>query len=363
MRRWRSGSPPPWWPSGEPWPPTDAYRRHARGRSRFLARLALLAVLTLALSGIGASTLVSLALHDLPQAARAGAAAALITVAVLAFAAAMRRVGLPLGDVVAAADRVALGDFSARVAERGPRFLRTVARAFNSMATRLQDEDRQRRELLADIAHELRTPLAVMQGRLEGLLDGVYARDDRSLAEILEETRMLTRLVEDLGTLAHAERGVLGLRREATDLTPLLHDVARAMAAEAQAHGATLHVEERADLTLVEADPLRLREVLTNLVSNAIRHSPAGTAVTLAATPGKDRVTVEVRDTGPGIAREELARIFDRFHKSAGSPGSGLGLPIARKLVEAHGGEISVTSEVGRGTIVRFTIPTAPREA
>jgi signal transduction histidine kinase len=360
VRRWRSGPPPPWWPSGEPWPPADAHRRHARGRSRFLARLALLTVLTLALSGIGASTLVSLALHDLPRAARAGAAAALIAVAVLAFAAAMRRVGLPLGDVVAAADRVALGDFSARVAERGPRFLRTVARAFNSMATRLQDEDRQRRELLADIAHELRTPLAVMQGRLEGLLDGVYARDDRSLAEILEETRMLTRLVEDLGTLAHAERGVLGLRREPTDLAPLLHDVAHAMATEAQAHGATLRVEEKADLTLVEADPLRIREVLTNLVSNAIRHSAAGTAVTLAATPGADRVAVEVRDTGPGIAREELERIFDRFHKSAGSPGSGLGLPIARKLVEAHGGEISVTSEVGRGTIVRFTIPTAP---
>ena len=125
---------------------------------------------------------------------------------------AMRRVGLPMGDVVSATDRVAAGDFSARVAERGPPFLRGVARAFNSMTARLQEQDRQRRDLMADIAHELRTPLAVVQGRIEGLLDGVYPRDDARLSEVLEETRLLARLVEDLGTLAHSERGTLGLQ-------------------------------------------------------------------------------------------------------------------------------------------------------
>ena len=207
--------------------------------------------IVLALSGLGAATLVSLVVGRSPVGVTAIATTGVVALVViagvaLAFTAAMRRVAVPLGDVVAAADRVAAGDYAARVAERGPRFLRAVARAFNSMTARLEDDDRERRERTADVAHELRTPLAVIQGRLEGLLDGLYPRDDRQLSEILEEARLLARLVEDLGALAQAERGTLGLRKEPTDLALLLHDVARAMAAEAEARGIALRVAEEA---------------------------------------------------------------------------------------------------------------------
>lgn len=338
--------------------------RHWRRRSRFIWRIALFLALVLVLSSIGVATLVSLALGRAGTIAAgawttglAAAAAVIVAGLVLAFLAAMRRVGLPMSDVVVAADRVAAGDFSARVAERGPPFLRGVARAFNSMTARLSEQDRQRRDLMADIAHELRTPLAVVQGRIEGLLDGVYPRDDARLGEVLEETRLLARLVEDLGTLAHSERGTLGLQKEPTDLVVLFGDAVGSLASEAAARGVTVQVEDVADLPLVDVDPLRVREVVTNLVANAIRHSDGGATVSLAAERGQGRIVVRVRDTGPGIPADELPRIFDRFHKGERSHGSGLGLPIARNLVAAHGGEIAVESAVGRGTTVTFTLP------
>jgi signal transduction histidine kinase len=329
--------------------------------------MAILLALVLALSSTGLATLVSLALGragpGVAGAGRTGLALAVLVIVTglaLVFLAAMRRVGLPMGDVVSAADRVASGDFSARVAERGPPFLRAVARAFNSMAARLSEQDRQRRDLMADIAHELRTPLAVVQGRLEGLLDGVYPRDDARLGEVLEETRLLARLVEDLGTLAQSERGTLGLRKEPTDLGILLGDAARALAAEADAQGITLHVENGTDLPLLDVDPLRIREVATNLIANAIRHGGAGAAVFVETAQRPGHIVVRVRDTGPGISAEERPRIFDRFHKGGRSQGSGLGLPIARNLVVAHGGEIAVESEIGQGTTVTFTLPLPP---
>ena len=365
MRHWRGSPPPPpsWWPADEPWAPAGGRGRHWKRRGRFLRRVALGLAAILVLSSVGAASLVSLALGRggiLGGSFTTGVALvslATLAVVVLAFVAAMRRIGLPLGDVVAAADRVAGGDYEARVAERGPWSLRAVARAFNGMTTRLQEQDRQRRDLMADIAHELRTPLAVVQGRLEGLIDGVYARDDERLGELLEETRMLARLVEDLGTLAHSERGTLGLKKEPTDLAVLLADAARALSTEAEARGIRLCPAEGPELPIVDVDPLRIREVVTNLVSNAIRHSRAGTDVTITAERLADRVAVRIQDTGPGIAREDLPHVFDRFHKGARSQGSGLGLAIARNLVVAHGGQITVESEVGRGTTVRFTIP------
>ena len=329
--------------------------------------MAILLALVLVLSSVGMATLVSLALGH-PGPAGAGAwttglamvKAVMLVGLVLVFVAAMRRVGLPMGDVVSATDRVAAGDFSARVAERGPPFLRGVARAFNSMTARLQEQDRQRRDLMADIAHELRTPLAVVQGRLEGLLDGVYPRDDARLSEVLEETRLLARLVEDLGTLAHSERGTLALQKEPTDLGVLLGDAARALASEAAAQGATVQVDDATDLPLLDVDPLRIREVVTNLIANAIRHGGAGAAVFIGTERRPDHVVVRVRDTGPGIPAEDLPRVFDRFHKGRRSLGSGLGLAIARNLVMAHGGEIAVASEAGRGTTVTFTLPLPP---
>jgi two-component system OmpR family sensor kinase/two-component system sensor histidine kinase BaeS len=277
---------------------------------------------------------------------------------------AMRRFGTPLGDIVSAADRVASGDYEARVLERGTPFLRRVARAFNSMTATLQAQDRQRRQLMADIAHELRTPLTIVQGRLEGLVDGVYPRDEAQLTEVLEETRMLARLVDDLRTLANAEAGSLSLQKEPTDLAVLIHDAVGTFATDAAAAQVALRVDDqhdRTELPLADVDPLRVREVLINLLANALRHTSAGGTVTVAArtsAAGPDaRIVVSVSDTGSGIAPDDLPRIFDRFYKGATSHGSGLGLAIVRNLIVAHGGDVTATSEPGRGTTITFTLP------
>ncbi len=376
--RW-SQQRPPWWPANEPWPPISGAHRWRRGRARFKRRIAFVMLVLLTLLGIGASTVVTWVLDAFgPSGAhlRLEFAPFLFIFAMigvmllLTFFVVMRRVGSPMGDIVSAADRVGSGDYGVRLEERGPRFLRVVARSFNRMTAQLQSQDQQRRQLMADIAHELRTPLSVIQGRLEGLVDGVYPRDEARMAELLEDTRMLTRLVDDLRTLANAEAGNLPLRKEPTDLSVLLHDSVASFAAEARDKQIDLQLqidEEQAgagagaeELPLVEIDPLRIREVLTNLLANAVRHTGAGGRILVTAEATSERVQVSVLDTGSGIPPEELPRIFDRFYKGASSRGSGLGLTIARNLVLAHGGEITADSEPGRGTRIRFTLPLAP---
>jgi two-component system OmpR family sensor kinase/two-component system sensor histidine kinase BaeS len=269
----------------------------------------------------------------------------------------MRHFGFPLGGIVDAADRVATGDYSARAAEYGPRSLRVVARAFNSMTSKLQAQDAQRRQLMADIAHELRNPLAVLQGRLEGMLDGVYPRDEAQIAAVLEETRVLTRLVDDLRTLAHAESGMMTLQKESTDLSILIQEAVTSLSIESEAGQVSIRATPASDLPLVEIDPLRIREVLTNLLSNALHHTPPGGAVSVDAVRRGDSIVVSVSDNGAGIAAEDVPKIFDRFYKGRGSRGSGLGLTIARNLVVAHGGEIRASSEIGKGTTITFTLP------
>jgi len=349
-------SPPRWWPANEPWPP----RKHPptwRGRPAFVRRVAFAFAVVLLLSATGVIALTWLAAGRIGGGATAVIAVLLLMLVARLFVTGMSRVGVPLGDVVAAADRVAGGDYTTRVIERGPPFLRRMARAFNSMTERLQVHDQQRRNLMADIAHELRTPLAVVQGRLEGLLDGVYPRDDEQLGELLEESRTLARLVDDLGVLAQSERGAVGLQKEATDLAALMHDAARSLAEIADQRGVAVRVDDSKDLAGINIDPLRMREVLTNLLSNAIYHSNAGAAVRLGAELRPDEVVIRVQDNGSGIAPEDLPRIFDRFHKGARSHGSGLGLAIARNFVHAHGGTIGVDSAPGRGTTMTVTIP------
>jgi signal transduction histidine kinase len=372
----QSQSRPPWWPANEPWPPVGRGQRWSRGRRRFLRRVALLFAALLALSAIGAGTLLSWLFGRLGLTAVGGGAAPLrhvftdIALAVallmpilfLVFFLVMRRVGWPLGDVVSAADRVASGDYSVRVIERGPPFLRLMARSFNSMTAQLQSQDQQRRQLMADIAHELRTPLAVIQGRLEGLVDGVYPRDEQRMTELLDDTKMLARLVEDLRTLANAEAGSLPLRKEPTDLAILLHDAVAAFADEARRKHIDLRVEERTELPLVEIDPVRVREVMVNLLANAMRHTgndANGGAVTVTGDSRDGKIIVSVTDNGSGIAPEDVPRIFDRFYKGPTSQGSGLGLTIARNLIVAHGGEIHAESQLGRGTVITFTLPVA----
>jgi signal transduction histidine kinase len=283
--------------------------------------------------------------------------AAVVVVGLLRVVGSLRRAAAPVADLVAAAARVEAGDYSARLAEHGPREIRAVTRAFNAMNARLEESDEQRRRLLADLSHELRTPLSVIQGNLEGLIDGVYPADDAHLTPILEETHVLERLIEDLRTLALAEAGRLRMRLEPTDLAALLGDIVAAFAAQADAAGVELVVDASGDLSPVEIDPARIREVIANLLTNALRHTPRDGRIEIAARGADGGVSVSVNDTGSGIAPEALPHVFERFYRTGGSSGSGLGLPIARSLVAAHGGEMSASSEPGGGTRMVFTIP------
>src|SRR5215813_3908580 len=341
MRRGRFNHAPPWWPEGEPWPPPQM-ARWRRGRRRFLARFAVLFVLILSLSAYGAVTLVrNLVGVNSGQILTTGG---LLWVAALfiaiGFGLTMRLLGRPLSEVIAAADRVASGDFAVRVPEHGPPSLRSVASAFNSMMSRLEQQQLARRELMADIAHELRTPLSVMQGRLEGMLDGVYPYNDQQVTKVLEDTRTLARLIEDLRTLAHSESGTLSLAKEPADVAVLLAETASAFQPEARAHGIEVRTHVPDDIPAIDIDPVRIREVVMNLLANAVRHSVSGGVVTIDVEANDARVSICVGDQGSGIRAEDLPRIFDRFYKGPGSSGSGLGLTIARSLVAAHGGTI-----------------------
>jgi len=361
----RTGPRPPWWPMNEPWPPRGGPYAWRRDRARFTRRVGVLFALALLLMAVGVTTVASwifpsanMPLFVRPQ--RVFFAMMWLFILLAMFRRLMGRFGFPLGQIVEAADRVAEGDYSVRTPEYGPRWMRTLARAFNSMTSKLQAQDLQRRHLMADIAHELRTPLAVLEGRLEGMLDGVYPRDEAQITAVLQETRMLTRLVDDLRTLAHTESGTLALQKESTDIGVLITDVATAFSTEARERTVTLAVTVAPDLPLVDVDPLRIREVLTNLVSNAMRHTPPGGRVTTAASSTPASITITVSDTGSGIAAEDLPKIFDRFYKGGASGGSGLGLTIARNLVVAHGGEIRADSVEGKGTDVTVTLPVGP---
>jgi two-component system sensor histidine kinase BaeS len=271
-----------------------------------------------------------------------------------------RGIGGPLSELVDAAGRIEAADYSVRVptSPRGPAELRGLGRAFNAMAARLEAEDATRRRLLADVSHELRTPLAVIQGNLEALIDGVYPPDEAHLRPIVDETRVLERLIDDLRTLSLAESGALPLHREPTDPAVLLEDAAAAHRATATAGGVRIEVRAAPDLPLVELDPMRMRQVVSNLIDNAIRAMPDGGSIVLVAAASDGRLQLEVTDDGPGIPPELQATLFDRFSKSATSRGSGLGLAIARAIVTTHGGTIEAARGPGdRGTTMQISLP------
>jgi len=271
------------------------------------------------------------------------------------------RVSAPLGDLMAASEQVATGDYSTRVKEQGPVEVRRLSLAFNQMADHLQTSDEQRRRMLADISHELRTPLTIIQGNLEGMLDGVYPADEAHLKSIFEESQVLGRLVEDLHLLALAESSALQLQRQPTDLAVLINETMAAFQARAEAAGVHLAAELPEQAPPLSLDSLRLHEVLSNLIANALRYTPAGGEIRLRYTltgQGESPLAhIEVCDTGPGIAAADLPYVFERFYKARDSGGSGLGLAIARRLVEAHGGTIEASNPAEGGTTIRITLP------
>jgi signal transduction histidine kinase len=275
-----------------------------------------------------------------------------IALLVAAGTSALRRMTRPMNSLVDAAGRIEAGDYSVQVSESGPRDLRSVARAFNQMSARLKASDEQRRGFLAELAHEFRTPLTVIRGQAEAIADGVYPGDAAHLSPILDATQTLDRLVEDLRTLVLTDAGNLVLHKEPTDLGSLAADTVESFQTQAEAARLTLTAEVADDLPPVQVDPARIRSVLGNLLSNAIRHTPAGGTVKVALGNSGDGLVVTVTDTGEGIAAELLPRVFERFVKGADSPGSGLGLAIAHDIVAAHGGTLEIQSDVGAGTTI-----------
>ena len=267
----------------------------------------------------------------------------------------------PLARVMAAADAVAEGDFSVRVPERGSGEFGRLTRSFNRMVSELELADQQRRNLTADVAHELRTPLHIIQGNLEGIADGVYEADAEQIDRLLGETRQLSRLVEDLRTLSLAEAGQLPLKLEQVEVGELLADAATSFSGQAETAGVDLQYsirDEGKDL-VIQGDVGRLDQVLSNLVANALDHTPRGGEISIRAAPGQNGVQIEVADNGRGIAEEDLPFIFDRFWRGEGArqASSGLGLAIAQQLVQAHGGSIRVESQLDEGTTFSMHFP------
>lgn len=277
--------------------------------------------------------------------------------AVIAAGVALRRLTAPATRLVDAARRIETGDYSARVPVRGPSELRSLARAFNAMSGRLEADEARRRSVLADVAHELRTPITVIRGQAEGIVDGVYAGDAEHMRPVLAATRTLEVLVDDLRTLALAEAGSLQLQREPVELDILVHDTLATFADAAASAGVRLAASVDPPGLMVDADSVRLGSVLANLIGNALRHEHRGGEVHVEAARATAGVEIVVRDDGEGIPAELLPRVFDRFVKGADSPGSGLGLAIVRDIIEAHGGAVSVSSTPGVGTEVRLTLP------
>jgi signal transduction histidine kinase len=271
---------------------------------------------------------------------------------------ALLRLVSPIDQMVTASDRIARGEYSVRIAERGGPEMRSLARAFNAMAAQLEQHESQRRNLMANVTHELRTPLTVIQGRIEGMLDGVYPRQDVHFESILEETRQMSRLIEDLRTLALAESGALDLRKEPTDVSVLIGETIAALRPHAEEGGIDCLSACDDEIPLANIDPLRIRTVLVNLITNAMRHSSSGDTIRITCRMvDQDHLEIAVHDTGEGIAAQDLPHIFERFYKSKDSTGSGLGLAIAKELVEAHQGKIVVESKLTEGTSVRVRLP------
>jgi signal transduction histidine kinase len=348
---------PAWWPEGEPFPPARRWQR--RGPAPFVRFIGCF-VLTIFLLSLAVGGLIGALLgrgEPHPFFFPFGLIPILIVILiVVGVAGGLRRVAQPMDNLINAARRIESGDYSAQVPEWGSPDLRSVARAFNSMSARLKAMDEQRRSYLADVTHELRTPLSVIRGQAEAIADGVYPADAAHLAPILDATETLDRLVDDLRTLVLTDAGNLVLHKEPTDMGALVHDTVESFRSQAESKGLSLATEVSANIPTIEVDPARIRQVIGNLLSNAIRHTPSGGTVEVTVSSARDQVTITVTDTGESIPPELLPRVFDRFVKGPNSTGSGLGLAIARDIVNLHSGQISASSSAS-GTTLTVTLP------
>jgi signal transduction histidine kinase len=346
---------PSWWPEGEPFPP----RRRRYGPRPWLRFVGcfVLAVFGVAFLTGGFLGAVFGGGPPGPHPFFLFPVLVIVALIVIATAGGVRRMTRPMDNLIDAAKRIESGDYSAQVPEWGSADIRSVARAFNSMSARLKAMDQQRRSFLADVTHELRTPLSVIRGQAEAISDGVYPADAPHLAPILDATATLDRLVEDLRTLVLTDAGSLVLHKEATDIGALVHDTVESFRSQAESNGVGLTSEVGSEgVPAIEVDPARIRQVIGNLLSNAIRHTPSGGSVKASVASSNESVTITIADTGEGIPPELLPHVFERFVKGPDSTGSGLGLAIAHDIVTAHGGSLEITNQAPKGTIVQLKI-------
>ena len=275
-----------------------------------------------------------------------------------------RRILAPIRTLTQAAKRLGQGDFSQRVQVYDKSEVGELAQTFNSMASQLERTKQLRQNLTADVAHELRTPLSNVRGYLEAIRDGVVKPDAATIQSLNEETALLSRLLDDLQELSLAEAGELKLTFQAEDIGELINQAVVAIQPQAAAQGLLMSIDIPQKLPPVNIDAHRIAQVLHNLLGNAVAHTARGDAVTVAARQQDNWVEVAVADTGEGIPAEDLPNVFERFYRvdksrSRATGGSGLGLTIAKYLVEAHGGKIEVQSELGKGSRFSFTLPVA----
>lgn len=270
---------------------------------------------------------------------------------------AVRRTWRPVRSMIGATGRLADGDYTARADVGSSASMKAIGDSFNTMAVRLEEADEQRRRLLSDLGHELRTPLAVIRGEIEAVIDGVRDGGPEHMASLLDEVEILERLIDDLRLLTLSEAGRLELDIQASDLVRIVHEVADSYRARAEARGVRIEVDAPLDLPEIDLDPVRYRQALTNLVTNSLRAMPSGGGLTLRVAELGDRIATTVVDTGSGIDPERLDTVFDRFEKSDASDGSGLGLSIARGLVRAHGGDLTIPTSGPSGTTATMWVP------
>jgi signal transduction histidine kinase len=268
----------------------------------------------------------------------------------------------PLRDMASAARRMEIGDYSVRVQTRSRDEVGRLAAAFNRMSGELENLEQSRRDLVANVSHELKTPITAIRAHLENLLDGVEEPDPATLGVMLAQVERLGRLVDQLLDLSRLESGEVPLRIEALPLQSLVDDLISEIDMALPGRGVQVRNDVPVDLPALSADPERVHQVLFNLVDNAVRFTPSGGSVTVSARRRNGSVEVAVSDTGAGIPREHLPRLFERFYRAdparaRGDGGTGIGLAIARSVVEAHGGQIRAESQPGRGSVFTFDLP------
>jgi signal transduction histidine kinase len=270
----------------------------------------------------------------------------------------------PIRALTEVANRMERGDLSQRVKTRSKDEIGKLAHAFNTMADSLARSEQLRRNMISDVAHELRTPLTNIRGYLEALQDRVVQPTQEIIASLYEESLLLSRLVADLQELSLAEAGQLYLVRIPVALEEIIVKAVYALQLQAESRQIAIHVDIPPGLPKIEADPERVGQILRNLLSNAITHTPIGGEISVNVWATGDEVCVRVQDSGEGIAAEHLPNIFERFYRADASRaratgGTGLGLAIVRQMVQAHGGRVGVESHPGQGACFTFTLPLA----